>query len=93
MEDRERIINDIGCCISHGLDACKYCSKYDPTDIKLDCMDRLFRDAMESLKEEPEIVRCKDCRKKDKEECPMYVDYPCTNKPGDDWFCAEGAKS
>ena len=40
-----------------------------------------------------ELVRCKDCRKKDKEECPMYVDYPCTNKPGDDWFCAEGAKS
>lgn len=39
-----------------------------------------------------ELVRCKDCRKKDKEECPMYVDYPCTNKPGDDWFCAEGER-
>lgn len=43
-------------------------------------------------KDQPEIIRCRDCRKKDKEECPMYVDYPCTNKPGDDWFCADGER-
>ena len=52
-----------------------------------------FDEIREALSEyQPKIVRCRDCRKKDKEECPMYVDYPCTNKPGDDWFCADGER-
>jgi hypothetical protein len=55
-------------------------------------ISKLDKDKTECILDMYPLVLCKDCRKKDKEECPMYVDYPCTNKPGDDWFCADGER-
>ena len=46
--------------------------------------------AEELLKEQPEIVRCKDCKKHDTYDC--NITYLTTQKTPNDWFCADGRK-
>jgi len=43
-------------------------------------------DAIALLKEQQEIVRCKDCKRKDTLSCPKAPVRP------DDWFCADGER-
>ena len=50
----------------------------------------LIQRAIDYLKEQPEIVRCKDCKHKGTEECAMY-DGHLFRLP-DDWFCADGER-
>ena len=40
--------------------------------------------------DDPEIVRCKDCWKREYDNCPFYDSFDY--KPADDWFCADGEK-
>ena len=89
MIDREKVIKGLEHCMimcegvphnpCHG---CEYLGSYD-------CADRLKADALALLKEQPEIVRCKDCVKHNKASCPLSDDYWETMRD-DDWFCADG---
>ena len=62
MIDRKQTIYDIERCTCHVPDACRDCSKYKKGRPILSCMEDLLNDAMELLKKQPEIVRCKDCK-------------------------------
>ena len=42
------------------------------------------------MKEQPQIVRCKDCKKRDSWECWQY--FFGRIKIPDDWFCADGER-
>lgn len=53
------------------------------------------RNAMENavrlLKENPEVVRCKDCNNRGTSDCP--IEELCHGWiPSDDWFCADGER-
>lgn len=94
MIDKKQVIYDIERCICRVPDACRDCSKYDPGDCNLNCMKELLKDAMDALKEKPEIVRCKDCK------YGAYVaqvgTLPLVTCGGVDhelnWFCADGER-
>ena len=46
--------------------------------------------AEELLKEQPQIVRCCDCKKHDTDDC--HITYLTTQKTPNDWFCADGER-
>ena len=60
MADRRQVMYDIERCICHVPDACRDCSHYGHGEVVL-CMEELLNDVLTLLKEQPEIVRCKDC--------------------------------
>ena len=90
MADVENVIYAIERCTCHVPDACRDCP-YDAGHPYNECIEMLLKDAMELLKEQETIVRCKDC---------MYLDsyYVECNKghnpkpPYDRWFCADGER-
>jgi hypothetical protein len=43
------------------------------------------------LEGQPEIVRCKDCWKREFDNCP-FNEFSEFYKPDDDFFCAEGER-
>ena len=47
-------------------------------------------DIVAMLKEQPQIVRCKDCKKHDTYDC--NITYLTTQKTPNDWFCADGER-
>ena len=51
----DTVIYDIERCICHVPDACKDCS-HGKKDRPIDCMENLFRDALELLKEQSKII-------------------------------------
>jgi hypothetical protein len=55
------------------------------------CAKKLKEDAMDQLKEQPEIVRCKDCWKREFDNCP-FNEFSEFYKPDDDFFCADGER-
>lgn len=98
MPDRGKVIYDIERCISHVPDACRDCSHFDHAqDDCIHCMEDLLGEAMELLKDQPEFVRCKDCK---------YCYYASNRIPSEqthacekhgtnvtqDWFCADGER-
>ena len=46
---------------------------------------RIVNDLGTKLKNRPEVVRCKYCRKRFSRECPLM-------ESEDDWFCADGER-
>lgn len=48
---------------------------------------RIINDLGFRLKEQPQIVRCKDCKKRLKANCWVYF---CGRRTEDNWFCADG---
>lgn len=44
----------------------------------------------EMMKEQPEVIRCKDCKKRESWECWQY--FFGRIKIPDDWFCADGVR-
>ena len=91
MMDREKVIKALEYCITGDCGSCFYRQQCIKTGIK--------RDALALLKEQKEVVRCKDC----KYWLPMdrfHQDY----HPGYgecelncwvrqmDWFCADGER-
>ena len=94
MEDREKVFA--------ALERCKTCdtsllASDDGKKAYIDCeyttglycrQDRVIADAIELLKEQPQVVRCKDCKKRDSWECWQY--FFGRIKIPDDWYCADG---
>ena len=60
MADREKVIYDIERCICHVPDACRDCSHYQD-DPELDCMEKLFADALALLKEQEAVEPFHKC--------------------------------
>ena len=60
------------------------------------CAKKLKEDAMDQLKEQPEIVRCKDCEYSNQVCKKLVMDrkfYFCTKHKFykiDNWYCADG---
>ena len=50
---------------------------------------KISRNALfETVEEQKQIVRCKDCKKRESMYCPFYWRYKGTKY--DDWFCDDG---
>ena len=49
-----------------------------------------MRDALELLKEQPEIIRCKDCKHYDQDTGRCY--WGVVHGNAETWFCADGEK-
>ena len=88
MAELEKVINGLTCCIDHNdCKKCPYANEYDPI---FDCIDKTRKDALELLKGQQEIVRCKDCQHHFRDQC-TNMDGACYQSfVGDDWFCADG---
>lgn len=58
MADREKVLNGLEACADHTGALCRSC----PYDFRKEsCISDMAEDALELLKKQPEIVRCKDC--------------------------------
>ena len=95
MPDREKVIKGIRKCLSH-----KPCSEND-CPYENECAvehlnDPLIRDALALLKDQPQIVRCKDCKFGFSEYGYVFCTKPhvekgsANHKP--DWLCADGER-
>ena len=93
MTDREKVIKGLRICIDkvpgeYTCDKCPYETHGNECEIDLS------EDALALLKEQPEIIRCKDCVKRETSACPCsstgdpHLDWV----PDDDWFCADGER-
>jgi hypothetical protein len=101
MPDREKVIKALTECIflHEHLDddaGCFECP-YRP-DEKGTCptMIPFLKDVLELLKEQPEIVRCKDCKNAvvydDNEVICAHIDSNGNDKHSIDWFCGDGER-
>ena len=92
MAEREEIINSLNACMdvhrsgpwSSGCAFCSYAKRSNPK-----CFMDLTRDAIALLREQPEIVRCKDCKWYD-ERISMCDN--CGLPREQTFFCADGKK-
>ena len=53
-------------------------------------ISNVCNDTISLLKEQPEIVRCKDCWKRPYDNCPFYEHMDDMTE--DDFFCADGER-
>lgn len=79
MPDREKYI----AILSKTVKTVKEFNEDAPIKISLECVE----DILELLKEQPEIVRCKDCKHFDGLDCRVN---DIVNIMNTDWFCADG---
>lgn len=101
MPDRGKVIEGLECCIKTGDKDCpRVCTFYNVcfprTEHGCTAFFPVMRAALELLKEQPDIVRCKDCK--------HYGYHNMTNVDGfcyclkrheyphPDWFCADGKR-
>lgn len=81
--EREKILNGLRCHAGceRGFDCgdCAYIGNGD-------CLDLLAMDAYALLKEQPKIVRCKDCTHRD--HCELADGFGKSAE----WFCANGER-
>ena len=90
MTDREKVIKAVDICRGNGhCGDCQYYQGHAGYTI-MDCRKYLLNDALELLKTQPQIVRCKDCKKHDTYDC--NITYLTTQKTPNDWFCADGER-
>ena len=58
MIDKEKVLTGIKACADHTGALCRTC----PYDFRKEsCISDMAEDALELLKEQPEIIHCKDC--------------------------------
>ena len=98
MPDREKVIKGLEICVNMvpGKYDCYKC----PYEIDgSDCEINSTNDAIALLKEQPEIVRCKDCkhwsaeRINDYNKCKRWINVGVNNfATMGDWFCADGER-
>jgi len=79
MPDREKYIK----VLSKTVKTVKEYNEDAPIKISLECVE----DILELLKEQPQIVRCKDCKKHYNE-----LKCRCGGYTPNDWFCADGER-
>lgn len=86
MADREKYIE----VLSKAVKTIKESNENAPIKISLGCIE----DILELLKEQPEIIRCKDCKHLDPEDhhCDSGHDIVWQLSRRDDWFCADGER-
>ena len=75
MTNEEKVISDIQDIINY---------------VPLSKVEETLNDALKLLKEQPQVVRCKDCNKRNISECPLHYGGHTENDTDDDWFCADG---
>ena len=92
MPDREKVKIGLQCIID-GTVRCASCGYSIDKHGRYGCHQDCAIDALAVLKEQPEIVRCKDCKHGQLIQgeiwCHKYV--PRTMIPPD-WFCADGER-
>ena len=86
MADIEKVIKAVDNCIHYG---CKKCTYYDNGCEK----NAMLADALELLKSQPQIVRCKDCKYV---ECEGVEGFLVCDMSGfshsPEFFCADGER-
>ena len=88
--DREQVIKGLECCARTDGKYCGHCHYTNEGD----CVAEMSKDVLAMLKEQPQIVRCKDCKYKQK----SYVadrQWWCNRLEkhcDDEWFCADGER-
>lgn len=98
MADRKKVIKALElciskhqCCMESPDEHCPYeewLGEYE--DSFYECTSLLAKDALELLKSQPEVVRCKDCKYYDCfNGCMSWHDVNSSNP---DWFCADGER-
>ena len=102
MKDREKILDGFRHCMPEteedgklSCDTCPYYRCYDSVQLSVE----LVEDIRTLLKEQPEIVRCKECkywsneRIMDYNKCKRWINEGIKNFATlGDWFCADGVK-
>lgn len=92
MIDRMKVIKGLECCREMNGHACQKCPYVSDCNNLSAGIPHLASDALELLKEQLEIVRCKDC--KYGEQCiPPCEDRYCVfydQRHDGDWFCGDG---
>ena len=84
MTDREKVIRAVETCFDSWIDKHRY------KGLNLHEVERVKHDALELLKAQPDVVRCKNCKFwHDPISCQMYSEGMET---GEDWFCADGER-
>lgn len=84
MIDRQKVIKALELCRDGRCHSgCPY------NHINVGCRKHLDTDAMELLKEQPEIVRCEDCIFRDPRD-GMCEHVQQMRDP--DWYCADGER-
>ena len=87
--DREKVVKAIECCVVNNTrcfdDKDKLCPYFSTKTYM--CEIELLKDALAMLKEQPEIVRCKDCKYYNS---LMGYCKDGRSYPSPDWFCADG---
>lgn len=93
MTDREKVVRAVETCFDSWIDKHRY------KGLDLHEVERMKHDALELLKSQPDVVRCKDCK-----YAENYTDifsdrgYKCLRYDlhreyhNSDWFCADGEK-
>ena len=94
MPDREKVIKGLQIereCVSRDCD--RDCGKCDLVQDR-DWLLSVYDDALALLKEQSEIVLCKDC-KYGEHMCKPWSDIICNQNRAThipDWFCADGKR-
>ena len=81
--DTEKVIKSVH-------DARRYLEDREWVDKSVGVHIDALNDAIAMLKEQPEIVRCKDCVKHGSVSCPMCKKYVFIT--ADNWFCVDGER-
>lgn len=91
MADREKVVKGLGQCTKDDIHECLECPYF-----KGGCTEDLIADALVLLKEQPKIVRCKDCEhfhSEVKDEFTTFFGCDEKHHPwGKNWFCADGKR-
>ena len=53
---------------------------------------KFLQRAIELLKEQPDVVRCNDCKWRGTYQCPIYVGGDGMCGSPDEWYCAGGER-
>ena len=82
---KERDI-DIDCkgCFSITCDNVEFCDYTQMTTT-----DQLMR-LLYIIKDLPDVVMCKDCKRRGTYQCPVYIGGDGMCSEPDDWFCGDG---
>ena len=91
MPDREKVIKSIKACANNPDQDCESCEYRSGA---LWCYnDQLIEDFLALLKDQPEIVRCRNCIKRKSDKCLLYWNEIMDDETwNDDWFCADGER-
>lgn len=84
MADIEKVIKGLECCSDDTCDSdCPYKGA-------IDCIESMCSDALELLKSQPQIVRCKDCKYYNPISGECYRHHFVVYFSNGNWYCADG---